>query len=233
MNRLSHIIPNQLCDLKLEDILPDETERAEVAEHAMIVKKLKALPVEAIVRGYIIGSGWKDYQTNGSICGIKLPQGLKESDKLPEPLFTPSTKEEIGLHDVNIDFDTVVNKIGEILAEKVRKLSLAIYQKGADLAYEKDIIIADTKFEFGIFENNLILIDEVLTPDSSRFWPRKSYKPDGAQKSFDKQYLRDHLISLNWGKKPPGPSLPENVIRNTRSKYLEALNQLTDASYAL
>jgi len=202
-------------------------------DRSMLVKKTKPLPIECVVRGYISGSGWKDYQTSGSICGIKLPQGLKESDKLPEPLFTPSTKEEIGLHDVNIDFGTVVNKIGEPLAHKVRKLSLAIYRKGADLAYEKEIIIADTKFEFGLFENNLILIDEVLTPDSSRFWPRKSYKPGGAQKSFDKQYVRDYLISINWGKKPPGPSLPENVIRNTRRKYLEALNQLTDASYAL
>ena len=202
-------------------------------DRSMLVKKAKPLPIECVVRGYISGSGWKDYQTNGSICGIKLPQGMKESEKLPEPLFTPSTKEEIGSHDVNIDFGAVVNKIGETLAHKVRKLSLAIYRKGADLAYEKDIIIADTKFEFGLFEDSLILIDEVLTPDSSRFWPRKHYKPGGAQMSFDKQYLRDYLISINWGKKPPGPSLPENVIRNTKHKYLEALNQLTDASYAL
>ena len=202
-------------------------------DRSMLVKKAKPLPIECVVRGYISGSGWKDYQTSGNICGIKLPHGLKESDKLPEPLFTPSTKEEIGLHDVNIDFDTVITKIGKTLAEKVRKLSLAIYQKGADLAYEKDIIIADTKFEFGLFENNLILIDEVLTPDSSRFWPRESYKPDDVQKSFDKQYLRDYLISINWHKKPPGPSLPQSVIRNTRTKYLEALNQLTDESYAL
>jgi phosphoribosylaminoimidazole-succinocarboxamide synthase len=202
-------------------------------DRSMLVKKASPLPIECVVRGYISGSGWKDYQTNGSICGIKLPQGLKESEKLPEPLFTPSTKEEIGLHDVNIDFDTVVNKIGETLADQVRKLSLAIYRKGADLAFEKGVIIADTKFEFGLSENNLILIDELLTPDSSRFWPKESYNPDGAQKSFDKQYVRDYLISINWGKKPPGPSLPENVIRNTRSKYLEALNQLTDATYAL
>jgi phosphoribosylaminoimidazole-succinocarboxamide synthase len=202
-------------------------------DRSMLVKKASPLPIECVVRGYISGSGWKDYQTNGSICGIKLPQGLKESDKLPEPLFTPSTKEEIGLHDVNIDFDTVVNKIGETRADQVRKLSLAIYRKGADLASEKGIIIADTKFEFGLSGNNLILIDELLTPDSSRFWPKESYKPDGVQKSFDKQYVRDYLISINWGKKPPGPSLPENVIRNTRSKYLEALNQLTDATYAL
>jgi len=202
-------------------------------DRSMMVKKTKPLPIECVVRGYISGSGWKDYQTNGSICGIKLPQSLKESDKLPEPLFTPSTKEEIGLHDVNIDFDTVVNKIGETLADKVRKLSLAIYEKGADLAYEKGIIIADTKFEFGLFENDLILIDEVLTPDSSRFWPRESYKPNGAQESFDKQYVRDYLISINWNKKPPGPSLSETIIINTRRKYLEALNQLTDASHGL
>jgi len=202
-------------------------------DRSMLVKKAKPLPIECVVRGYISGSGWKDYQTNGSICGIKLPQSLKESDKLPEPLFTPSTKEEIGLHDVNIDFDTVVNKIGETLADKVRKLSLAIYEKGADLAYEKGIIIADTKFEFGLLENDLILIDEVLTPDSSRFWPRESYKPNGAQESFDKQYVRDYLISINWNKKPPGPSLSETIVINTRRKYLEALNQLTDASHGL
>ena len=202
-------------------------------DRSMLVKKAKPLPIECVVRGYISGSGWKDYQTNGSICGIKLPQSLKESDKLPEPLFTPSTKEEIGLHDVNIDFDTVIAKIGETLADKIRKLSLAIYEKGADLAYEKGIIIADTKFEFGLFENDLILIDEVLTPDSSRFWPRESYKPNGAQESFDKQYVRDYLISINWNKKPPGPSLSETIIINTRRKYLEALNQLTDASHGL
>ncbi|MBW2574336.1 MAG: phosphoribosylaminoimidazolesuccinocarboxamide synthase [Deltaproteobacteria bacterium] len=202
-------------------------------DRSMLVKKAKPLPIECVVRGYISGSGWKDYQTNGSICGIKLPQGLKESDKLPEPLFTPSTKEEIGLHDVNIDSDTVIAKIGETLANKVRKLSFAIYEKGADLAYEKGIIIADTKFEFGLFENDLILIDEVLTPDSSRFWPRESYKPNGAQESFDKQYLRDYLISINWNKKPPGPSLSETIVINTRRKYLEALNQLTDASHGL
>ena len=202
-------------------------------DRSMLVKKAKPLPIECVVRGYISGSGWKDYQMNGSICGIKLPQSLKESDKLPEPLFTPSTKEEIGLHDVNIDFDTVIAKIGETLADKVRKLSLAIYEKGADLAYEKGIIIADTKFEFGLFENDLILIDEVLTPDSSRFWPRESYKPNGAQESFDKQYVRDYLISINCNKKPPGPSLSETIVINTRRKYLEALNQLTDASHGL
>lgn len=195
---------------------------------SMLVKKAEPLPIECIVRGYISGTGWNDYQVSGSVCGIKLPEGLKESDKFPAPLFTPSTKAESGLHDVNIDFEKTVEKIGKPLAEKVRTLSLKIYKKGADLAYEKGIIIADTKFEFGLLGGNLILIDEILTPDSSRFWPRTSYKPGGAQKSFDKQYLRDYLISINWNKKPPAPSLPKNVIDNTRSKYLEAYRQLTE-----
>ncbi len=200
---------------------------------SMLVKKAEPLPIECIVRGYISGSGWNDYQMSGNVCGIKLPEGLKESDKLPEPVFTPSTKAESGLHDVNIDFEKTVEKIGKPLAEKVRTLSLEIYNKGADLAYNKGIIIADTKFEFGILDNDLILIDEILTPDSSRFWPRSSYKPGGAQKSFDKQYLRDYLLSINWNKKPPAPSLPQNVINNTRNKYLEAFQQLTAATHAL
>ncbi len=200
---------------------------------SMLVKKAEPLPIECIVRGYISGSGWNDYQMSGNVCGIKLPEGLKESDKLPEPVFTPSTKAESGLHDVNIDFEKTVEKIGKPLAEKVRTLSLEIYNKGADLAYNKGIIIADTKFEFGLLDNDLILIDEILTPDSSRFWPRSSYKPGGAQKSFDKQYLRDYLLSINWNKKPPAPSLPQNVINNTRNKYLEAFQQLTAATHAL
>jgi phosphoribosylaminoimidazole-succinocarboxamide synthase len=199
----------------------------------MLVKKAEPLPIECIVRGYISGSGWNDYQMSGNVCGIKLPEGLKESDKLPEPVFTPSTKAESGLHDVNIDFEQTVEKIGKPLAEKVRTLSLEIYNKGADLAYNKGIIIADTKFEFGLLDDNLILIDEILTPDSSRFWPRSSYKPGGAQKSFDKQYLRDYLLSINWNKKPPAPSLPQNVINNTRNKYLEAFQKLTAATHAL
>lgn len=200
---------------------------------SMLVKKADPLPIECIVRGYISGSGWKDYQVSGEICGIKLPEGLKESDPFPDPLFTPSTKAETGLHDVNINFDETTKKIGKDLAQKVRTLSLAIYKKGADLAYEKGIIIADTKFEFGLFKDELILIDEVLTPDSSRFWPKSSYQPGGPQRSFDKQYLRDYLISINWDRTPPAPSLPENVITNTRQKYLEAFKRLADTSYAL
>ena len=202
-------------------------------DRSMLVKKAKPLPIECIVRGYISGSGWKDYQTSGSVCGIKLPEGLKESDKLPAPVFTPSTKADSGLHDVNIDFEKTVEKVGKPLAEKVRKISLEIYNIGADLAYKKGIIIADTKFEFGLLDNDLILIDEVLTPDSSRFWPQPSYQPGGAQKSFDKQYLRDYLLSINWNKKPPSPSLPQYVITNTRDKYKEAYYQLINATYAL
>jgi len=194
---------------------------------SMLVQKAQPLPVECVVRGYISGSGWQDYQTSGSICGIKLPQGLQESEKLSEPIFTPSTKEELGLHDINIDFEQVVNKIGKPLAEQIKALSLAIYDKGVRQAAETGIIIADTKFEFGLVHDSLILIDEVLTPDSSRFWPQATYKPGGPQKSFDKQYVRDYLISLNYDKKPPGPSLPENVIIDTRNKYLDALIQLT------
>lgn len=194
---------------------------------SMLVKKSKPLPVECVVRGYISGSGWKSYQESGSVCGIKLAEGLKESDKLPEPIFTPSTKEETGLHDINIDFEEAKKRIGEAAANKVKELSIAIYKKGFELAEKKGIIIADTKFEFGFFGNDIILIDEVLTPDSSRFWPKDTYMPGGSQKSFDKQYLRDYLISINWDRKPPPPSLPEYVINNTRKKYIEALTQLT------
>ena len=194
---------------------------------SMLVKKTNPLPIECVVRGYISGSGWKSYQKSGKVCGIQLQEGLKESEKLPEPIFTPSTKEEIGLHDINISFDEAAEKIGKKLAERVKALSISIYKKGAELADEKGIIIADTKFEFGMANDELILIDEVLTPDSSRFWPKSEYKPGGSQKSFDKQYLRDYLISINWNRKPPAPSLPEKVITDTRDKYLEALKRLT------
>lgn len=228
------ILPNHVITANVDDYPEICRPYAEVLrDRSMLVKKAKPLPIECIVRGYISGSGWKDYQTSGCVCGIKLPGGLKESDKLPEPVFTPSTKADSGLHDINIDFEKTVEKIGKPLAEKVRKISLEIYNKGADLAYKKGIIIADTKFEFGLLNDDLILIDEVLTPDSSRFWPQPSYQPGGAQKSFDKQYLRDYLISINWNKKPPAPSLPQYVITNTRDKYQEAYHQLTNATYAL
>jgi len=194
---------------------------------SMLVKKAEPLPVECVVRGYISGSGWKSYQSSGQVCGIPLPDGLKESDRLPETLFTPSTKEELGAHDINIDFDETVKRIGKERAEAVRSLSLAIYEKGVSLAAEKGIIIADTKFEFGLDQERLILIDEVLTPDSSRFWPKDVYAPGGPQKSYDKQYLRDYLLSLDWDKTPPGPALPEAVVANTRRKYIEAFTRLT------
>ena len=202
-------------------------------DRSMIVRKADPLPIECVVRGYISGSGWNSYLESGSVCGIKLPQGLKESDKLPEPLFTPSTKEELGNHDINIDFKEAAKRVGKTLAEKVKNLSLAIYEKGARIADAQGIIIADTKFEFGLVDNDIILIDEVLTPDSSRFWPKASYMPGGPQACFDKQYVRDYLISLNWNQKPPAPSLPKDVVSNTCEKYLEAFNQLTGTSHAL
>jgi phosphoribosylaminoimidazole-succinocarboxamide synthase len=228
------VLPNHVISADVDDYPEICRPYSDILRsRSMLVKKAEPLPIECIVRGYISGSGWNDYQMSGNVCGIKLPEGLKESDKLPEPVFTPSTKAESGLHDVNIDFEKTVEKIGKPLAEKVRTLSLEIYNKGADLAFNKGIIIADTKFEFGLLDDELILIDEILTPDSSRFWPRSSYKPGGAQKSFDKQYLRDYLLSINWNKKPPAPSLPQNVINNTRNKYLEASQQLTAATHAL
>jgi len=200
---------------------------------SMLVKKAQPLPVECIVRGYISGSGWKEYTDSGSICGIALPAGLKESQQLPEPIFTPSTKAEQGEHDINIDFKATADLIGKAHAEKIRDLSLAIYKKGAAMADQKGIIIADTKFEFGSIDGEIILIDEILTPDSSRFWPRESYRPGGPQKSYDKQYLRDYLDTLDWDKKVPGPALPEDVVSNTRRKYLEALTQLSGSSHGL
>jgi len=222
------LLKNHIISSKTDDY-PEECKKyADILEgRSMLVKKTNPLPVECVVRGYISGSGWKSYQESGRICGIKLPEGLKESEKLAETIFTPSTKEEVGTHDINIDFDETVNLIGKDIADKVKSLSYEIYKKGAEIAEEKGIIIADTKFEFGLIEDEIILIDEVLTPDSSRFWPKETYRPGGSQESFDKQYLRDYLLSINWDQKPPAPPLPEEVIENTRKKYIEALNKLT------
>ena len=205
----------------------------ELKGRSLLVKKAAPLSIECVARGYISGSGWTSYQASGEICGIKLPAGLKESDRLPEPIFTPATKEELGAHDINIDFEEAKKRVGRELAERVRELTLAIYRAGAALAETKGIIIADTKFEFGLVGDQLILIDELLTPDSSRFWPKASYAPGGAQQSYDKQYLRDYLLSTRWNKTPPPPPLPDEVIRGTRQKYLEALKQLSGSGHGL
>jgi len=202
----------------------------ELSGRSMLVKKAKPLPVECVVRGYLSGSGWKEYRSAGNICGVRLPEGLTESDKLPVPIFTPSTKAPDGMHDENISFERTVEILGKETAEKVRQISLHIYGVGCELAAEKGIIVADTKFEFGIHDGRLILIDEVLTPDSSRFWPMDEYAPGGPQKSFDKQFLRDYLTDIRWPRKPPPPKLPPEVIRKTREKYLEALVRLTGHS---
>lgn len=194
---------------------------------SMLVKKTEPLAVECIVRGYLSGSGWKDYLSNGSVCGISLPAGLKESEKLPEPIFTPSTKAEKGEHDENIPLEAVAEIVGPETAEKVKELSIRIYEFGRDYAAEKGIIVADTKFEFGILDGRTILIDEVLTPDSSRFWPMDLYSPGGPQQSFDKQFLRDYLTEIQWPKKPPPPKLPAQIVEKTRKRYLEALERLT------
>lgn len=225
---MESIIQNHLVSGDVTEY-PDSCKpyREILSERSMLVKKAEPLPVECIVRGYISGSGWQSYKESGSICGIKLPGGLKESDKLPETIFTPSTKGDIGEHDVNIDYKETVNIIGEELARRVKELSIEIYEKGTRLADKKGIIIADTKFEFGLIDNEIIFIDEILTPDSSRFWPRKSYNPGKSQESFDKQYIRDYLISINWDKNPPAPHLPDEVIKKTQKKYASVLKLLT------
>lgn len=233
-DRMADLVPNHLISSDVNDYPEACRPYADVLRgRSMLVRKAKPLPVECVVRGYISGSGWKSYLEDGTICGIALPDGLKESDQLPEPIFTPSTKEELGAHDINIDYDEVVRLIGPGPAEDVRRLSIALYREGAAYAATKGIIIADTKFEFGIFEDRLILIDEILTPDSSRFWPKDRYQPGGSQESFDKQYLRDYLVSIKWNKTPPAPELPPEVIENTRLKYREALTLLTGTPDAI
>ncbi len=226
--RTRAILPNHLADLPLEQVVPDPAQRAMLGDRAIVVRKLKPLPVEAIVRGYIIGSGWKDYQKSGQVCGIQLVEGLRQADKLPEPIFTPSSKAEVGDHDENISFAQMVDLVGEDLANQVRDVSLRIYSECADYALQKGIIIADTKFEFGLDDQGrLYLIDEVLTPDSSRFWPADQYQPGISPPSFDKQFVRDYLETLDWDKTPPGPVLPDEVISKTAEKYREAESILT------
>lgn len=226
--RTRHIVANHLSDLRMEDVVADPAERAQLAGRAMVVRKLTALPLEAVVRGYLIGSAYKDYKINGSICGISLPAGLRIADRLPEPLFTPASKAPAGKHDENIGFEAVVSLVGREHAEAIRRISLAIYAFAAEHARPRNIIIADTKFEFGIDKTgNLFLIDEILTPDSSRFWPMDSYKPGISPPSFDKQFVRDYLESLHWNKKPPAPHLPPDIIKRTSDNYLEARKLLT------
>ncbi len=225
--RTTGIVPNHLTGTDPADIIGAE-EAARLGDRAIVVKRLKPLPVEAVVRGYLIGSGWKDYQKTGAVCGIKLPAGLQMAAKLEEPIFTPATKAEVGDHDENIDFATMCDMIGTELAEKVRDLSIQIYEHGRDYAAERGIIIADTKFEFGLDDaGTLYLIDEVLTPDSSRFWPADQYQIGVSPPSFDKQFVRDYLETLDWDKTPPGPKLPQEVIDKTAQKYRQALEQLT------
>ena len=221
------IIPNHLADLALEEVLPDPDEYAWAKGRSMLVKRLTPLPVEAIVRGFIAGSGWKDYQASGAVCGVDLPAGLRLADPLPEPLYTPSSKAAIGDHDENIDFQKTVDLLGRALAEQVKQVSLALYRFAVDYARPRGILIADTKFEFGTDEKGqLRLMDEVLTPDSSRFWPADAWVPGEAPPSFDKQYIRDYLETLDWDKTAPGPRLPEDVIKNTAAKYEEARDKL-------
>ncbi len=225
---LADIVPHHLISLEVAEFpRACQPYRLMLQGRAMLVKKCRPLPVECIVRGYLAGSAWKEYQRTGAVCGISLPPGLVEADRLPEPLFTPSTKAEVGAHDQNITFVKVVEAIGEDLACRVRDLSLALYRRARDWAEPRGIILADTKYEFGLANGELLLIDEVLTPDSSRFWPKEDYEPGRPQKSYDKQYLRDYLESLGWNKKPPPPPLPPEVIANTRARYLEALKALT------
>jgi len=227
-DKLSHILPNQLTGIDPESVVQGEEEKAQVRGRGLVVKRLKPLPIEAVARGYIIGSGWKDYQSTGAICGIPLPTGLKMAQKLPQPIFTPAYKAEAGAHDENIDFAKVEELVGPEMAAKVRDVTLKLYTEAADYAKTKGIIIADTKFEFGLDKDGVLhLIDEALTPDSSRFWPADTYAEGSNPPSFDKQFVRDYLETLDWNKTAPGPKIPDDVIAKTTAKYQEALEKLT------
>jgi phosphoribosylaminoimidazole-succinocarboxamide synthase len=227
-NRTSHIIPNHLLDRPLESVLTDPGELEQTEGRSMITRRLQALPIEAVVRGYLIGSGWKDYQATGSICGIPLPAGLRQAGKLPEVIFTPATKAAVGDHDENISFERAAAMVGAEVAARVRDTAIALYRFAAAHAAHRGIIIADTKFEFGLApDGELLLIDEALTPDSSRFWPADSYRVGISPPSFDKQFIRDYLESLGWNKRAPGPRLPPEVIAQTAARYAEALRRIT------
>jgi len=226
--KLAHVIPNQLTGIDPESVVEGEEEKAQVRDRAIVVKRLKPLPIEAVARGYLIGSGWKDYQATGKVCGIDLPPGLQQAQQLPEPIFTPATKADVGDHDENIDYATTEKLVGAEMAAKVKEVTLRLYKEAAAFARVKGIIIADTKFEFGLDDNGrLHLIDEVLTPDSSRFWPADTYKVGTSPASFDKQFVRDYLETLDWNKAAPGPKLPADVLEKTADKYREAYTRLT------
>ncbi len=232
-DKLAHIIPSHLTGVDPESVVTGEDERAQVRGRSVVVKRLKPLPIEAVVRGYIIGSGWKDYQQTGAVCGIALPAGLKLAQQLPQPLFTPATKAEMGEHDENIDFATVEKMIGASLAAQVRDVTLRFYSEASAYALTRGIIIADTKFEFGLDEGGTLhLIDEALTPDSSRFWPADQYQEGISPPSFDKQFVRDYLETLDWNKQAPGPKLPADVIDKTSAKYREAYQRITALTLA-
>ena len=226
---MGELTPHHLISIDTKDF-PSVCQKYEssLKGRSMLVKKTKPLPVECVVRGYLAGSGWKEYQDGGSICGIPIKEGLRESSQLEKPIFTPATKAELGDHDENITFEKAKEIVGDKLAERLKEVSLALYKRGSAMAREKGIIISDTKFEFGLLNEDLILIDEVLTPDSSRFWPEDEYEPGRSQKSFDKQFVRDYLLTLTWDKTPPGPNLPEEIIKKTSERYLEAFRRLTE-----
>jgi phosphoribosylaminoimidazole-succinocarboxamide synthase len=227
-DRLSRVVPNHLTGRSLAGLPLDGDEQALLEGRSMIVRRLQALPIEAVVRGYLIGSGWKDYQASGAVCGVALPPGLQLAEQLPEPLFTPATKAAVGEHDENISFEQMSRQLGPALATQVRDVSLALYREASAHAKSRGLIIADTKFEFGLdAAGGLVLIDEVLTPDSSRFWPADTYHVGTSPPSFDKQFVRDYLETLDWNKKAPGPALPPAIIRRTSEKYLEALSRIT------
>jgi phosphoribosylaminoimidazole-succinocarboxamide synthase len=225
--RTRHIVPNHLTHIAIDSVLENAADRAQAAHRSVIVRRLAPLPIEAVVRGYLIGSGWKDYQRTGAVCGLALPRGLRLADRLPEPIFTPATKAASGQHDENIAFDEVARLIGEDVAQRVRDCALAIYRSASEYALERGIIIADTKFEFAMDGDELVLVDEALTPDSSRFWPASEYRSGVSPPSFDKQFVRDYLETLDWNKTAPGPRLPPDVISQTSAKYREALRRLT------
>lgn len=225
--KTAHLLPNHLTGIDVTSVLPEGVDPAHYAKRSVVTKRLKPVPVEAIARGYLIGSGWKDYQRTGAVSGIALPDGLRQAEKLPEPIFTPSTKAAVGDHDENIDFDTMVKAVGPELAERVRDATLRIYRFAADYAAQRGILLADTKFEFGTdADGRLYVMDEMLTPDSSRYWPADEYQVGTSPPSYDKQFVRDYLETLDWGKTAPGPALPADVIERTRAKYAEALQKL-------